>query len=158
MDVDDDELLCPKCDQVVDTIVDPRGEDYVDDEFRPASSLDDAGEVWVVWKEEDMRYYQFHTCLDCAVLLVTNNAASGEILQFIGHDGIQSDALGGEEYKRRMNGHAQLAGTTKASDTAPRYNLADKSRDYLEYSGWNVGRTFWYSPAQQKTIVFSPVE
>ena len=154
MKMSDNEILCPISGEVTQQIIDPVGEEYVDENWRPQGSIDEEGNMWVCWKEADAKLFDFHVCTSTSVLMV-NRKGCDDMMQFIGHDGI---SVNGQEYKRRANGHSQLAGTTKASSKAPRYNVSDKGRDYMVMNEWHINNHFWWCPGNQKYYSFSPVQ
>lgn len=98
------------------------------------TSLDEAGEVWIVWSEKDCKEAGFCYCPHCHVLQVTHKKCN-EAMQCLGHQGYYYD---GTEHMRdsKTKMKVELTKPGKFDPNVPRFAIGDLAQYKLRLDEW----------------------
>ena len=135
---------------------------YNEDETIEAKdvALDEDGEMWLAWKEEDCKDVTFHACGKCKMLRCSHNKC-GHSMLFVGHMGFSLD--GGQHMRNAKTGaKADLGHDAKCKDrTQPRFDITDLGKYKFRVNEWlpcgpdGTYKHFWRCEACDVQLSFS---
>lgn len=123
------------------------------------SSLDDEGDIWIVWSPQDCKEAAFFYCKYCQVLQVGCKLCNSE-LQLKGHQGYSSD---GSEWRRdaATGMKTQVTKAGKIDPNVPRFDTSGLGQNKINLDDWaacgpNYDQYhFWYCSNCKKDFKFT---
>lgn len=123
-------------------------------------SLDEAGEIWIVWSPKDCAAASFFYCEACNVLQVSCKVCN-EPLQCVGHQGFLHD---GTVHMRdpATKVKTQLTKPSAPDPKVPRFGISDLGQIKLRLNEWAASgpeydqNHFWYCSTCDKEFAFRP--
>ena len=99
------------------------------------SSIDDEGDMWIMWKPEDCKEATFHACGTCKMIKASHNKC-GHAMLFVGHMGF---ALDGDQHMRnaKTRTKACLGSDAQCKDRShPRFDVIDCGKYKFRVDEW----------------------
>jgi len=120
-------------------------------------SLDDDGDIWLMWSVKDCAEATFCVCETCKVLQVVHKC--GDDMQMMGHHGYHAS---GKQYRRdHVTGmKSEISKPAKYDANTPRFNISDLDQHKVRLDEWRIigpnkdQKHFWHCATCCKTCQF----